>query len=209
MTKVKICGITNLDDALMAIDAGADALGFNFYANSPRYIFPDRAAEIIERLGYDVIKVGVFVNASADDVVKTAETAALDMIQLHGDESTSFVDILIKKIDRHMIKAFRVSDEFRAEDTLRYPINDVMLDAFSRSERGGTGEVFDWDVAMSVRTMVGQLWLAGGLTPENVGDAIRKVGPYAVDVCSGVESAKGIKDSEKVRAFVKNAKNAL
>jgi phosphoribosylanthranilate isomerase len=209
VTKVKICGITNLDDALVAIEAGADILGFNFYAKSPRFLSPEAAKVIIDKLPQHVTTVAVFVNESFDFIVETIANTGIDVIQLHGDESTSYVDALRKRIDRDVIKAFRVSDKFQVADTLDYSVHGIMLDAFSPSERGGTGEVFDWDIAKSVWTMVGQLWLAGGLTPANVGDAIREVRPYAVDVCSGVESAKGIKDPEKVRAFVKNAKNAL
>jgi phosphoribosylanthranilate isomerase len=209
VTKVKICGITNLDDALMAVTAGADMLGFNFYEKSPRFVSPESAKAIIDKLPQDVTTVAVFVNESVDFVVGTIESTGIDLIQLHGDESTSYVDALRKRIDRDVIKAFRVSDTFQVEDTLDYSVHGIMLDAFSPLERGGTGEVLDWDVARSVWTMVGQLWLAGGLDHENVEDAIRAVEPYAVDVCSGVESAKGIKDPEKVRAFVKNAKNAL
>jgi len=209
VTKIKICGITNLEDALVAVDAGADALGFNFYEKSPRYISPVAAAEITDELGSGVFKVGVFVNASIDDIVKNVEIARLDAIQLHGDESPAFVDVLRKSVDRELIKAFRVSDKFDPSDTLDYSVQGILLDGFSTGERGGTGEVFDWEIAKAVRTLLGELWLAGGLTPKNVEEAIRKVTPYAVDVCSGVESARGVKDPAKVRAFVRNAKSAL
>jgi phosphoribosylanthranilate isomerase len=209
MTKVKICGITNLDDARIAVDAGADALGFNFYKKSPRYISAAAAAEIIDRLGSEVLKVGVFVNESVDNIVMKLNIAHLDTIQLHGDESPSFVDVLRKSIDRELIKAFRVSDIFEPADTLDYSVEGILLDGFSGAERGGTGEVFDWEVAKSVWALVGELWLAGGLTPENVREAIREVTPYAVDVCSGVELTKGVKDPEKIKAFIRNAKHAL
>ena len=208
MTKIKICGITNLKDARLSVEAGADALGFNFFDRSPRYVSPADAEEIIGRLDTGVSKVGVFVNESIENIAAIVDAAGLDAVQLHGDESTSFVDELRKRLDCDLIKAFRVSGTFRPEVTLDYNVHGILLDGFSKDSRGGTGETFDWDVAKLVGTLVGQLWLAGGLTPGNVRLAIAEVGPYAVDACSSIESRPGIKDETKLRKFISEAKSA-
>lgn len=206
MTKVKICGITNLEDALISVKFGADALGFNFFRKSPRYIAPKRAREIIDRLPQEILKVGVFVNESMEKIIETSGIAGLDAIQLHGEETPRFVSDLLKLTDRELIKAFRVFDGFRPEDTLDYDVDGVLLDGFSKSERGGTGEVFDWNIAQLVSTLTGQLYLAGGLSAENVRSAISKVRPYAVDACSSIESAPGKKNPENLRRFIAEAK---
>ena len=201
MTKVKICGITNLEDALLAARSGADALGFNFYEKSPRYISPEKAREIIERLPTEIFIVGVFVNESQEKIVEIAETAKLNAIQLHGDETPEFVSELKTKTNLEIIKAFRVSPDFKAEDVLTYEVDAVLLDAFSSKDRGGTGEVFDWKIAAAVKKMVPKLYLAGGLSPENVAAAISEVEPYAVDACSRLEEVAGKKDARKLREF--------
>ncbi len=206
MTKVKICGITNLEDALISVRFGADALGFNFYEKSPRYIVPEMAREIIDRLPQEILKVGVFVNESIKTITETCEIAGLDAIQLHGEEPPRFVSDLLKLTDRELIKAFRVFDGFRPEDTLDYDVDGVLLDGFSKSERGGTGKIFDWNIARMVSTLTRQLYLAGGLSSKNVRSAISKVRPYAVDACSSIESAPGKKNPENLRRFITEAK---
>lgn len=206
MTKVKVCGITNLADARLSVDLGADMLGFNFYPKSPRYISPSSVRDITAGLGSNGLIVGVFVNESIERIVEIAELANLDAIQLHGDESTQFVDDLRKETDCEIVKALRVSADFEWEDALDYNSHAILLDAYSPSGRGGTGETFDWDIAKLVWTFVGELWLAGGLTAENVRAAIADVRPYAVDACSSLETEPGVKDAEKVRRFIMEAK---
>jgi phosphoribosylanthranilate isomerase len=200
MVKVKVCGITNLADALASVEAGADALGFNFYAGSPRYIAPEAARLIIARLPPAVLCVGVFVNEdSAATVARMADGAGVSAVQLHGDESPEYCAELG---EHEVIKALRVGKDFEPEEATRYPARAILLDAYNAGARGGTGETFDWTLARQTRGVVEQLYLAGGLTPENVAGAIAAVAPYAVDVCSGVESAPGQKDAARVRAFV-------
>jgi phosphoribosylanthranilate isomerase len=151
MTKVKICGITNLEDALLAAEFGADALGFNFYPKSPRYISPEKALEIVRQLPKKVLKVGVFVNESMEKISEIAEIAALNSIQLHGEESAEFARKLKAKTNLEIIKAFRVSPEFEPEEVLQYEVDAVLLDAYSPKEHGGTGETFDWEIAKKVQ----------------------------------------------------------
>lgn len=206
MTKVKICGITNLEDALASVKFGADAIGFNFYAKSPRYISPESAREIIKQLAADVLKVGVFVNEELDKIVEIASIANLDAIQLHGEETSELATQLKVKSGLRIIKAFRVSPEFKPGDILEYDVDAILLDAHSPNEHGGTGETFDWAVARLVSDTVSKLYLAGGLSPENVGRATKSVEPYAVDACSCLEISKGVKDHEKLRRFIANAK---
>jgi phosphoribosylanthranilate isomerase len=203
---VKICGITNHDDALASVDAGADALGFNFFARSPRYISPAVAGEISSLLGGGVYKVGVFVNESIDTIVSIAATSGIDAVQLHGDEAPAFVDMLKLRTQCDVIKALRVSRDFEAPGVELFNSDGVLLDGFSVNAFGGTGETFDWEIARQVGTRVERLWLAGGLTAANVAVAVRVVGPYGVDACSSLESEPGIKDSAKVREFIKEAK---
>ena len=200
MVKVKVCGITNQADALEALEAGADALGFNFYARSPRYIAPEEARRIIERLPPAVLCVGVFVNEdNAAAVSRMAERSGVSAVQLHGDETPEYCAALG---GLEVIKALRVGKDFAPEEAARYPAQSILLDAYSASARGGTGETFDWTLARRTREVVAQLYLAGGLTPENVAGAVAAVAPYAVDVCSGVELAPGQKDPARVRAFI-------
>ncbi len=206
MTKVKICGITNLGDAQFAIDAGADALGFNFYKGSPRYIAPAATSEITRRLPDEISKIGVFVNESIDEIVDIASATSLNAVQLHGDESTAYVVELRERFDLEIIKAFRVSGDFIPEVALDYKLEGILLDGFSANARGGTGEQFDWEIAKRVSMLVGKLWLAGGLSPDNVRTAVAEVAPFAVDACSSLESRPGVKDHEKLRNFIKEAK---
>lgn len=209
MVKVKICGITNPEDALCSIKAGADALGFNFYRRSPRYISPSAAAKIVSLLPEDILRIGVFVNETAGQIVEIAITVGLNAIQLHGDETPDFVRDLKKRLDLMIIKALRVRPGFRAEDAKSFAADAILLDAFSAAEYGGTGETFDWATAKEVQKFVKSLYLAGGLTPENVGAAIQVVGPDAVDACSSLEKTRGIKDHKKVKAFIENAKRKI
>lgn len=207
MTKVKICGITNLEDAELSVKFGADALGFNFYQKSPRYITPENAKEIIEKLPADVLKVGVFVNESLEKIVKIAETAKLTSIQLHGEETPEFAKELKAKTNLEIIKAFRVSPEFKPEDVLKYEVDAILLDAYNPKEHGGTGETFDWEIAKKVQEIFPKMYLAGGLSPSNIIEAISEVKPFAVDACSSLEIVKGRKDRTKTREFNLKAKS--
>ena len=208
MTKVKICGITNLEDALLSAKFGADALGFNFYEQSPRYITPENAREIIEQLPAKVLKVGVFVNESLDKIVETASIAKLDALQLHGEESPEFASELKAKTNLKIIKAFRVSPQFKPEDVLQYEVDAILLDAYSPKEHGGTGETFDWEIAKKVQEIFPKMYVAGGLWANNVINAIKKVNPFAVDSCSLLEKKNGKKDEVKVWLFIRNTRDA-
>lgn len=209
MIKTKICGITNLDDAQQAADNGADAIGFNFYKGSKRYIAPSDAAAIVEKVTMRVEKIGVFVNASVEEIVEIEDTAQLDTVQLHGDETPEFIESLRLESDATIIKAVRIGQGFEPRNVLKYKADAILLDAFSDVERGGTGMTIDRTVARQVAELVDRVYLAGGLTPENVAEAIREVRPFAVDVASGVESSPGEKDPAKVAAFIEAAKEAL
>lgn len=201
MTKVKICGITSLDDALMAVDAGADALGFVFFDRSPRCVGPEAAARIIAQIPSLVQVVGLFVNAELDFVNRTADSCGLDIVQLHGDESPAYCRL----VRRRVMKAFRVRGMESLAAMADYQVAAYLLDAYSPNSYGGTGERFDWDCAVAAKER-GNIVLAGGLNPDNVASAVAKVAPYGVDVSSGVESSPGRKDPEKVRRFIQEAK---
>jgi phosphoribosylanthranilate isomerase len=204
MVFVKICGITNLEDALLATRAGADALGFNFYLRSPRFITPGAAHSIIAELPAGVLTVGVFVNEDGPEEVERMATAAgVSAVQLHGDESPDFCRALKS---RFVIKALRVVEGFAPERVLEYSADAILLDAFAPGAHGGTGRVFDWTLARRTRDLIPKLFLAGGLCVENVSAAIAATRPYAVDACSGLESAPGRKDALRLRAFIKAAK---
>ena len=201
MVRVKICGITSLEDALQAVQAGADALGFVFYEKSPRILSPEQAASIISGLPPFVQAVGLFVNADAGFVNDTADRCRLDLVQLHGDETTEYCE----QIRRRVIKAFRIRDISSLDTVKEYRVAGILLDAYSPRAYGGTGICFDWEIAGSAGDLC-PLILAGGLTPDNIREAVEKVAPYAVDVSSGVESSPGRKDHEKVTEFIKKAK---
>ncbi|MEO6655380.1 MAG: DUF2127 domain-containing protein [Pyrinomonadaceae bacterium] len=201
-TRIKICGVTGLEDALMAVNSGADEIGFNFYEGSPRYIPPQYAGSIADKLPIHTLKVGVFVDQSVDRILEVAETVGINAIQLHGDEGAAFIDEIRKRSELTIVKALRVSPGFRPGDAIKYKADAILLDGFSSRERGGTGETFDWNIAQEVSKLVSVLYLAGGLTSANVGDAIRKVRPYAVDVCSRIESEPGKKDEDKLKRFI-------
>ena len=204
--KVKICGITNWRDARRAVDAGADFLGFNFYAGSPRYITPAKARQIVRRLPGGIVSVGVFVNETEKNMLQIAQAVGLDRLQLHGDESASSV----KRLGRWLpvIKAVRVRKSFRASQLARFRhASALLLDGFDARQWGGTGKSFDWRLAQRGRGPT-RLFLAGGITPENVAQAIRTARPYAVDVCSGVEAKPGKKDPRRLKAFMREVENA-
>lgn len=199
MTFIKICGITNLEDALVSIEVGAHALGFNFHPASPRYIEPAAARQIIKQIPANVLTVGVFVNQeNPAQVERIAHEAGVSALQLHGDESPDYCDALV---DRFVIKAISVRSDFQPERARDYKVQAIMLDAFNENVRGGTGQTIDWSIAREVREMVPRLFLAGGLSPENIAEAISVVQPYAVDACSKLELRPGKKDHERLRAF--------
>ncbi len=203
MTKVKICGITNLEDAQLSAKFGADALGFNFYQKSPRYISPEKAREIIEQLPANILKVGVFVNSNLDKIIETASIAKLDALQLHGEETPEFVKKLNSQTNLDIIKAFRVSPEFKPEDVLNYEVGAILLDAYNPREHGGTGETFDWEIGKRVQEIFPKMYLAGGLSDENIEDAVNRVKPFSVDICSRVETHKGKKNKLKLWRAIK------
>ena len=201
MTLIKVCGITNLEDALAAVEAGADALGFNFYGPSPRYISPADARELINQLPGSILKVGVFVNEKLQSVLRIAQEVNLSAIQLHGDESPEYCRELK---GRYVIKAFGARNDLDLE---AYKVEAIMLDSKDDLLYGGTGRVFDWSIAQRANRSVPKLFLAGGLSPENVANAITTVQPFAVDACSSLEAAPGKKNHERVRAFVEAVRN--
>ncbi|HEU4766968.1 MAG TPA: phosphoribosylanthranilate isomerase [Pyrinomonadaceae bacterium] len=201
MTFVKICGITNLDDALAAIDAGADALGFNFYEPSPRYVTPETAHEIITQLPQDVLTVGVFVNEhSPQSVTDLARRASVTAIQLHGDETPDYCRNLA---DFKVIKALAAGPDFDTRSASAFDVEAILLDTKDPALRGGTGRVFDWSIAREVNRLVPKLLLAGGLGVQNIEQALISVGPYGVDACSALEEKPGKKDEDRMREFVK------
>ncbi|MBK9165688.1 MAG: phosphoribosylanthranilate isomerase [Acidobacteria bacterium] len=206
MVKVKICGITNLEDALATAELGADMLGFNFYSGSKRHIELATAAGIVKRLESGIESIGVFVNADMEAIQRTVDIVGLTAVQLHGDETPEFVAKISEACGVPVIKAIRVSADFRAEAVRDIPVDSILLDVYSPEAYGGTGEQFDWRIASEVRQHVERLFLAGGLTPKNVGEAVKLVRPYAVDVASGVESSARKKDAKKMEAFIRNAK---
>lgn len=204
MTQVKICGITNLDDAQVAIDAGADMIGLNFYPPSPRYVTPDQAQTIVEHLPPQVLAVGIFVNETAETMTHVAEVSGVTRLQLHGDEAPSVCAALSLPV----IKVFRFTEHVRPEMMADYTtVNAFLVEGFHEKLYGGSGAVANWQQVATLHDY-GRIILAGGLTPENVQQAIRVVQPYAVDVVSGVEASPGQKDPQKVRTFVQQAKAA-
>ena len=199
--KVKICSMTNLKDVKVAVDGGVDAVGFIFYKKSPRSVTMQAVRKIVLELPPFVDSVGVFVNETAEQINKIADRCNLDRVQLHGNESPTFC----KKIRRRVIKAIRVKDIQSLKKLSDYPVSSFLLDTFSEDQYGGTGRVFDWNLAYPAKKY-GPIILAGGLTPNNVRQAIQRIQPYGVDVCSGVESQPGIKDHKKMQIFLKNVK---
>lgn len=205
---VKICGITNVEDALYAAECGAELLGFNFYPKSPRYIRPEEAASMIRKLPESTTAVGVFVNEAVENILNLIDLTGIKIVQLHGDEDVGFVLELCRTPDIEVIKALRVRPGDDAEQIPFSGANAILLDGYSDGARGGTGKKIDWQLAYEIGLLHGPIYLAGGLTADNVQEAIRKVRPFGVDACSGLESSPGKKDTEKVEAFIRNAKNA-
>ncbi len=201
--KVKICGVTNFEDASAAVDAGADALGFMFYESSPRNVPVKAAADIIRQLPPFVAKVGVFVNAAEETVRRAIAECGIDTLQFHGDETPGYCR---RFLPLKIYKAFRMENLESLRALPGYRTDAWLLDSFVAGKPGGTGAKFNWDLAVESKKLGRPIILAGGLTPENVADAVRKVRPFAVDVSSGVESAPGKKDHARVRAFIVAAK---
>ena len=199
--KVKVCGTTSLKDALFAVESGADALGFIFYKKSPRCISQKEVKDIVAQLPPFVETVGVFVNEASDKVNRIAEQCRLTAVQLHGDESPAFC----RRIKRRVIKVFRVLDADSFKGISNYDVSGFLLDSYNDESRGGTGKVFDWNLALRAKKQ-GPIILAGGLNPYNVYTAIHRVKPYGVDVCSGVEKSPGVKDFIKIDEFIKSVR---
>ena len=192
--KVKICGITNIEDALLCESLGADALGFIFYKGSKRYIPPEAAYEIIKSLSPFTMKVGVFVSESSETINKIASTAKLNTVQLHSEESTEIINILLP-----VIKSFRVDDNFEYEILEQYKSAYYLLDTYSKTEFGGTGKVFDWEKIPD--KYKSKIILAGGISIDNLEEIYTRVKPAAIDLSSSLESEPGKKDKEKVKRF--------
>jgi len=203
MIKIKICGITNLDDAMAAAEDGADALGFNFYKKSPRYVDPGKAAEIIHQLPPFITPVAVFVNEREEKVRDIQFTTGIKVLQFHGDERPEFCDRFATRV----IKAFQVKDKDSLKHMAHYHVGALLLDSYREGLRGGTGTTFDWHLAVVAKTL-GRVVLAGGLTPENVAEAVKLVQPYGVDVTGGVEREKGLKDHAKLKKFITEVRRA-
>lgn len=201
--KVKVCGITSWRDARFACEAGADLVGFNFYRRSPRYVDPARARVIVRRLPEKVASVGIFVNEPEDKLIRTARLVGTQYVQLHGDETPAAVSRLRRALGAvKIIKAVRVRNASCIKKAGRFRCADaILLDGFDGRRFGGAGKKFDWSLAARANGRT-RIFLAGGLTPENITEAIRTVRPYAIDVCSGVESSPGKKDPAKVRAML-------
>lgn len=201
MVRVKICGMTNIEDALAAVRFGADALGFIFYHKSPRYISPVKAGEIISLLPPFVTTVGVFVNEQVEVMQDIVNSTGIDVVQLHGDEQPEVCQHF-----KRVVKVFRVRDKESLLKMGKYNVSAFLLDTYTDHAFGGTGHTFDWNIACEVKHH-GSVILAGGLTPENIERAIKMVDPYGVDVVSGVEGhEKGKKDIHKMKMFIERAK---
>jgi len=202
--RVKICGITSIDDAQAAVEAGADALGFMFYEPSPRYLTPEEAGAIIRELPAHVARVGVFVDADEATIRNTATSAGLDTLQFHGNESPDFCT----QFKLRTIKAFRVKEGESLGQLAGYGTDAWLLDSYVQGVPGGTGERFNWDLAVEAKRLGCPILLAGGLTPDNAGEAVDQVAPFGLDVSSGVEAAPGRKDAAKMATLIASAKGS-
>jgi phosphoribosylanthranilate isomerase len=202
--RVKICGLTNSEDARHAIASGADALGFVLYKGSPRYLAPEQARRLIAELPPFVTSVGLFVNEEPASIREMIRYCGFDTVQLHGDEPPDACSYPPCRV----IKALRLGAGVNDETFAAYPVSALLLDACVAGEYGGTGQRCDWPTAARIAARH-RLILAGGLTPDNVAEAVRRVRPYAVDVSSGVEKEPGVKDPEKVASFIRMAREAL
>ncbi len=203
MAKVKICGITNSEDALFSAGSGCDALGFVFYKKSPRYIPPEKAAQIIKGLPAELIKIGVFVNSREKTIRRIAQLCGLDTLQFHGSESPEFCR---RFKDKKIIKAFRVKDRSSLKSILKYKVFAFLFDTFSRSRIGGTGKKFNWELVRHIDGITRPIFLSGGLNEKNVRGAIKAVHPDWVDASSSLEVSPGRKDQNKVKKFIVAAK---
>ncbi|MFJ7565910.1 phosphoribosylanthranilate isomerase [Herminiimonas sp. NPDC097707] len=207
-TRIKICGLTRIEDVQGAIAAGADAIGFVFYSRSPRYIAPDAAAQLIAQIPPFVSAVGLFVNASVEEVQTVVAQTSIALLQFHGDETVAECAAIAAAVNRPFIRAIRVKPDTSAADLLEYESDyraasrlfaGLLLDTYVDSY-GGSGKVFDWSLIPA--NIAPRVVLSGGLSAQNATDAVQRVRPYAVDVSSGVERDKGIKDIAKIRAFI-------
>ncbi len=206
--RVKICGVTNVEDAEAAAELGAWALGLNHWDGSPRRVEPEAAREIAAAVRRRVELVGVFVNASLDEIARAVEDEHLTMVQLHGDEGLSFCNEVARRTGAKVIKAMRVRSAADVERARAFRTDFHLFDAYSPAGPGGTGETFDWDLVRERETKVPAI-LAGGLRPENVADAIAAARPYAVDVASGVERSPGRKDHNLMADFIRRTRAAV
>ena len=202
--KIKICGLTRVEEALAAAEAGADAIGLMFYEPSPRCVDLETAAAIAAALPPFVSRVGVFVDPEEGRVREVLERCRIDRLQFHGEESPEFC----RQFGLPVIKAVRVRDESALAELAAYDREAWLLDSYVKGVPGGTGEVFNWDLAVRAVALGRPVLLAGGLTPDNAAEAVRQVRPYGLDVSSGVEAAPGRKDADKVRAFIRAARGA-
>lgn len=202
IVKVKICGITNYEDAKTALDMGADLLGFNFYAKSPRFVPPDKAREIISKLPGFIDIAGVFVNESIEQIHEIKNICQLDWVQLHGDESPEFCRQFLSH-NVKVMKAIRVKEQSDIQQAEHYFTDAVLLDAFDPDKYGGTGLTFDWNVIGHINK---RIFLAGGINPDNAADAI-ELGVYGIDICSGIEAEPGKKDHNKVKELFENIRH--
>ncbi|MHC4088298.1 MAG: phosphoribosylanthranilate isomerase [Planctomycetota bacterium] len=202
IVKVKICGITNYADAAAALDMGADLLGFNFYAKSPRYVPPDKARKIINMLPGFVDIAGVFVNESIEQINETENLCQLDWVQLHGDESPEFCKQFLSH-NVKVMKAIRVKEQSDIQQAEDYFTDAILLDAFHPEKYGGTGLSFDWNIIGHIGK---RIFLAGGINPDNAADAV-ELGVYGIDICSGIEAEPGKKDHGKVKTLFENIRH--
>ena len=213
-TRIKICGLTRAEDVQVAVAAGADALGFVFYPASPRCVTPEAAAQLIALVPPFVTTVGLFVNASVDEVVRTVAQASVSLLQFHGDETLAQCAAIAAAVNRPFIRAFRVQPATTDADLLQYESEyraasglfaGLLLDTFVDGY-GGAGKVFDW--SLIPEELAPLVVLSGGLSVQNAAGAVAQVRPFAVDISSGVEQAKGIKDADKIRAFISAVRSA-
>ncbi len=202
IVKVKICGLTNYEDAAAAVDMGADLLGFNFYAKSPRFVPPEKATEIINKLPGFIDIAGVFVNSSPEQIQETIGQCQLDWVQLHGDEDPQFCRSLLSLNVRTM-KAIRVKNQTDIEKADSFFTDAILLDAFDPEKYGGTGLTFNWNVIGHIGK---RIFLAGGINPDNAAGAV-ELGVYGIDICSGIESEPGKKDHKKMKKLFENIRH--
>ncbi|MBK6880989.1 MAG: phosphoribosylanthranilate isomerase [Elusimicrobia bacterium] len=210
MTKIKICGVTNEEDATWAVNLGAHYIGLNFCKESPRKVSPEQAAKIARKVPSFVPTVGVFVEHTVPEILKIAQKVGLTGVQLHGDQTPEDARALSEKLEVLLIKAFRVGGEADLEQLAAYKdvVGYFLLDARVEGVAGGTGQTFPWDLAVRARAFGKPLFLAGGLTPDNVAQAVEAAQPFAVDVASGVEKSPKRKDFDRMKKFIDEAKNA-